>query len=197
MLVALVTTSAFAGPTIIPANLAIDFRDAAWAGAYGQNEWTVDSATAIAWPKGAELYQDNVDGLGVLGGTNDDEIDWIDGRKEILQVLVDGGMNLSGIWITDLFGAGDGPGGAGEQGSVLINGVSEFIFNGVNNPNGEVFVDFGGNTVVYSALFGLTGGIENNDYSVAGFAAVPAPGAIMLGSIGVGIVGWLRRRRTL
>ena len=33
-----------------------------------------------------------------------------------------GGMYLRGVWVTDLFGTGDGPVGAGEQGQVRING---------------------------------------------------------------------------
>jgi len=60
------------------------------------------------------------------------------------------------------------------------------------------------NIAIPSGATRLFGGL-NNGYNwsdnvggvIVTITPVPAPGAILLGSIGVGLVGWLRRRRTI
>jgi hypothetical protein len=47
---------------------------------------------------------------------------------------------------------------------------------------------------VYLAFTGSGGFIDSVEVATM---CIPAPGAILLGSIGAGLVGWLRRRRTL
>jgi hypothetical protein len=184
-----------AGPVVADLNiappvgsLAIDFRTAAWGPAHGQTTYTVGNVTATALPQDTTLFRSEPeDGLGVQPGDQSDEIDY----PEQLQIDIAGGMNLSGIWLADIFEAGDG--GDGEEGTVKITLTdttdTTLNFEGywpLGTNNGELFVPFGASYNVSQLLFSSVDDF-NDEYAVIG--AVPVPGAVLLGMLGLSVVG--------
>ena len=189
--------------------LGIDFRTQAWAPAYGQATYSVNGVTAGAAVVGGlqdawaaqstdpiqfvepnQLYQDSIDGLGVLNGFYErDEIE----LDETLLVLFDSVTALSGAWITDLFDAPDG-GPNGENGALvlLLDDFSlmnfEFTGNNSNQVNGEQYVDFLGTYNVLAASFFATDH-QGDEFSVAGFVTAVSE-STSLALLIAALLGW-------
>ncbi len=188
--------------------LAIDFRAATWQAADGQSHFSEGSVTAFAYddisipvtlPTPGTLSWEN-DGLGVSGGSQNDEID---GSQGLAVIANDHSLTAVGVWLNDFFAT---------TGSIAETGRLSFFNLGSNTPFKVIdftsdvpnlpgsddyafYLDFGGPVSFGAALFTTPNG-DRSEYAVAGFdtaAPVPVPPAIWL--LGSALIFLLRKQR--
>ncbi len=89
----------------------LDFRDVAFAGCFEQQECFAWGATIRAERRGidgvswvpAQLYWDPVDGIGVMAGGQNDEIDFDERVLVTFEGVKGGTINIDRVWLSDIF----------------------------------------------------------------------------------------------
>lgn len=182
-----------------------------------------DTGNQTGYNVGLEFDVIAASGISVLKlGMYDSEGDGIIGSGTLSTIIFDsGGTILSQM---DFTAASPGTFDVASNylfktlGSALVLGPGRYTimgygFNGVDNEYNQNFTHTGGPTFDSGGLIsfvrsawgtGAVGTLPVNfgtpDHFDAGnmiFTAIPAPGALLLGSMGMGIVGWMKRRRSL
>jgi len=132
------------------------------------------------WPTPTNLLSAHWDGTQISSvDINPADVDLDAGvfhGVDLSLAFVPGGANLSVSLVQDVYGTPGAP----------VTAFSDLFIAGLSPY--EYRVQFGGRSGALNA---------NIDLDNINVTFIPAPGALLLGSIGVGLVDWLRRRRIL
>lgn len=130
----------------------------------------------------------------------------MDGSTADAGMVTYAGINLApGDYVLYFDVAGNQRGGADDSMNVMVSsGLINATVSGISSglPLTTLSIPFtvSSATIVSLSFEGVgrdnVGNLLDNVGIDDGTNVIPAPGAILLGSLGVGIVGWLRRRRT-
>ena len=136
-------------------------------------------------PKGARLWWDDVDGLGVRYSYEKDEIEGV----ETLTLEFSAAVDLETIHVSDLFFEGR----RREVGSYRLDGGPRQWFAAAPGaPNGELSIDVG--ATVRTIAFSAPG--RGHEFSVQALDVSPSPEPGTLGLCGAVLVGaWVAHRR--
>jgi len=175
----------------------IDFTSSDFSSAGGQSSFYYSSAglTIEALPSGAVLYHDTTDGLGVIYGYEDDEVE----GDESLHLHFDDAQFLNGILITDLFyePSNDGNYSFQEEGQYSFDQIQWVDFKAdisqTPSPatNGELALLFPSSTIITDIWFQAPGwqNLEDHEFSIAKIDVTPTPEPATILLLASGLAG--------